>query len=743
MLLSVAIIAKNEEKNIERCLSALQNLNNRIDYEIVVVDTGSNDNTINIAKRFTDKVYEHPWTGDFSEMRNISISYCTGKWIMILDADEVIESVDEIVKFFKSDESKVFNCMTLKSKNILSENENEYILMDLVRLFKNHKDFKYKGRVHEQPFLKEPIGISKITFLHYGYSRVDYNVMQYKYERNLELLLKNLEEGNKSIYNYFQIAQTYGMQNNVSEALKYIKIAYSLIGDKRDNIKSYLYVDHLYASTELKVGNYEKVIELAENAIKINNDHLDFYVMLINAYMKKAQADIASKYCDKYLELHNKINNGYIVSDISVPCNTFCRKDEIIKDKILCDYSEKQFDKIPKFFEQIKNESIKEELKEIYIYSLLKNKRYDEAYLYLREKEIEEKDIQILCNIFDKFKNEGCLEEILANIQDIVNLNDILKSIIEVIYIRKDEVNFNKGIQLHTYNIWKSKYILEFIYKNKFDIDEFKSINVNEIYQYITYLVRDYKCIAKLCEYSKEKFLTKDLATLKVVTTIEDILILNDSINGQEYDELLDRARLNKLNYINLIYDKKTIRNIDFCNLIGNNLLIWLEINDLIMFYKDDKLKVVKKLKELIKRFPQYKKLINVFLEKVNYKINVKMIEEKEKLLKASEEFICNGMFDDALEILNELNNIFKYEYEVLSLKGIALYSKGIYDKSILDLAIANSIKESDFDCIYNMACVFEAMGKLDEAKEYYKRAFNLTVDEEIKKEISQIINNF
>ena len=100
MLLSIAMIVKNEERNIERCLKALQVLNNKMEYEIIIVDTGSTDSTISIAKKYTEKVYEHNWTGNFAEMRNISIGYCKGKWILILDADEVLESEDEFINFF-------------------------------------------------------------------------------------------------------------------------------------------------------------------------------------------------------------------------------------------------------------------------------------------------------------------------------------------------------------------------------------------------------------------------------------------------------------------------------------------------------------------------------------------------------------------------------------------------------------------------------------------------------------------
>ena len=95
--LSVCIIAKNESEVIGRCLACVMNFAD----EIIVVDTGSSDNTKYIASTYTDKVYDFPWDDDFSEARNFSFSKATMDYIMWIDCDDVIddENQKKIIKF--------------------------------------------------------------------------------------------------------------------------------------------------------------------------------------------------------------------------------------------------------------------------------------------------------------------------------------------------------------------------------------------------------------------------------------------------------------------------------------------------------------------------------------------------------------------------------------------------------------------------------------------------------------------
>ena len=89
--ISLCMIVKNEERVLARCLDSLCELMD----EIIIVDTGSTDSTIDIARKYTDKVYNFPWCDDFSAARNFSFSKATKEYIYVADADEVLDSENQ------------------------------------------------------------------------------------------------------------------------------------------------------------------------------------------------------------------------------------------------------------------------------------------------------------------------------------------------------------------------------------------------------------------------------------------------------------------------------------------------------------------------------------------------------------------------------------------------------------------------------------------------------------------------
>ena len=119
MLLSIVMIIKDEEDVLERSLLALVPLMKEIESELVILDTGSTDNSVEIAKKYTDKVYFKEWNKNFADMRNESIKYAKGEWILILDTDEELIYYSRLVEFFNNNIC-ILNTIFLNKINILS-----------------------------------------------------------------------------------------------------------------------------------------------------------------------------------------------------------------------------------------------------------------------------------------------------------------------------------------------------------------------------------------------------------------------------------------------------------------------------------------------------------------------------------------------------------------------------------------------------------------------------------------------
>ena len=138
--LSLCMIAKNEEEFIGDCLASVSKL---VD-EIIVVDTGSTDRTIEIAESYGAKVLHHPWQGDFAAARNESLAHATGDWILVLDADETLPSEGhaELKKALRNKDNVGY---ALAIENLMGEAGNEVQTALIFRLFQNRPDVRFEG----------------------------------------------------------------------------------------------------------------------------------------------------------------------------------------------------------------------------------------------------------------------------------------------------------------------------------------------------------------------------------------------------------------------------------------------------------------------------------------------------------------------------------------------------------------------------------------------------------------------
>ncbi|HIG26320.1 MAG TPA: glycosyltransferase, partial [Verrucomicrobiales bacterium] len=227
--LSVCLIARNEEKHLPSCLRSIQGL----PAQIVVVDTGSSDRTIEIAQSFGAEVYSFPWQDDFSAARNVSLERATSDWILILDADEELPcDQHEILKR----EIRNPGAMAFRLPIIDCGKEDEghsYV----PRLFRNAPGLFYVGRIHEQVLssvearrqqwkLDHLLGTA--TIQHHGYT-AEIIKSRDKVARNLKLLEKAIEEFPNEPHLLMNFGMELARSGHLDEGLEQYLEAYEIM----------------------------------------------------------------------------------------------------------------------------------------------------------------------------------------------------------------------------------------------------------------------------------------------------------------------------------------------------------------------------------------------------------------------------------------------------------------------------------------------------------------------------------
>ena len=211
-MISICIIVKNEEKMLNQCLKHLIPLN----YEIVVVDTGSTDGTKDVAINYTDKVYDYPWNQDFSAARNFAISKASNDYIFMIDSDEILASCDkkELETYIQRYPDGIGRVMIISE--YYRDNEKYSVKNQVSRIF-SKKKYCYQGRIHEQvvPIEGETGTIydAPIHIYHGGYDG-DLETRRKKTERNINLLKKELEDKGDDPYILYQLGKSYYMQED-------------------------------------------------------------------------------------------------------------------------------------------------------------------------------------------------------------------------------------------------------------------------------------------------------------------------------------------------------------------------------------------------------------------------------------------------------------------------------------------------------------------------------------------------
>ncbi|MBR5598269.1 MAG: glycosyltransferase family 2 protein [Lachnospiraceae bacterium] len=283
--ISICMIMKNEEKNLKTCLESVKCLN----CELILVDTGSTDSTLEIAKKYTDKIYHFDWIHDFAAARNYSLSLAINDWVLVLDCDESISSIDmdSLSMFMDIHPDKIG---LLSRRNHYEMNQSDSVYTDQVERFFNRKLYEYRGEVHEQVVPKASaisLNLGKkesinLYLEHFGYVGSP-EELHAKAMRDAEILKIMLVKNPNDPYLYFQLGQSYNMLHDDEKALYYYDKGLSFDVNPEAEYVQMMVIGYGYALLHLE--RYEQALGLA-NIYDVFAVSADFICLMGLIYLR-------------------------------------------------------------------------------------------------------------------------------------------------------------------------------------------------------------------------------------------------------------------------------------------------------------------------------------------------------------------------------------------------------------------------------------------------------------------------
>ncbi len=225
-LVAAAMIVRDEAGRLGACLESIRHV---VD-EILIVDTGSSDDSVAIATSYGARVISHPWTGDFSAARNVALDAVQARWVLYIDADERLRPIaraDVVALLDEADEV----AFRVKLRPFAGATPGrEY------RLWRNDARIRFEGIIHEKvvPSIKavaetegRPIGLCELELDHVGYD----GDQDHKHARNLPLLRAQLEREPRNAFNWRHLATVLEAMGDVEASVDALDHARALVND--------------------------------------------------------------------------------------------------------------------------------------------------------------------------------------------------------------------------------------------------------------------------------------------------------------------------------------------------------------------------------------------------------------------------------------------------------------------------------------------------------------------------------
>lgn len=728
MLLSVGMMVKDEEKYLERCLEALRPILDAISSELIIVDTGSQDRTVEIAKKYTDKVYFHKWNNNFGEMRNTVLKYAKGEWFFFLDADEIIDDYQDIIDFFKTDRHRKANAAFFMLKNLAIENdERNYGYNYALRFFRRDKDFHFKGAVHEQPVFKMPVAQIKASAIHYGYVKDDSQLMEYKYQRNVEILKQELNKDPNNIYYWFQLAQSYGMYGDIDKSHDAILKAYSLMKAQK---KYYMYIAAFMAKSYFTKKVYRQAIEVAEEACKVKDGHVDLLYYIAVSHYELGNYRLALKKFERYLTAVEKFKKNEGLIDLSISYVTVDYYERALHLICLIHKKLHDYDNALEYTKKIQDESIYNstiphvveilieqnklrELKDLFQEKVAINELFTEAFLWA----IEQKRVYL------DSERKNMLARLFADDNTDYGLLNCVRLLGEESPVPEELLSRIEALDWKQLPEFYADILLVLINNGHSLVSYLKKMPGFKIMSYFKYLfdLQRRPFTQTLHSYINQQDATQDHSDndwLRVKVHLLQCILLNGTLTDSDYEKLFNAYIDSGVRYIKLTYDEEIINSckVEWVKTSSDAFLLYMA--KALQQLEDDKAAYVRYLREALKCDNNMKKGIEMLLSNFQEKLKEskqkadeaadELAELKQRLLESLEEHVNYGKIDVAKQLIAQYEGLVGTDAELESIKSVVLVIEQRYDEAENLLHQALKKFGDNYDLLYNLIYVQE-----------------------------------
>lgn len=338
--LSISLLVSNSIDTIEKCMESLQPILQNVSSELIVVDTGGTDGSIEIAKKYATKVVPFVWCNDFAKARNAGLREARGEWFLFLDDDEWFNNVTPIIEFFNSGEYLKYNSAGYGIRNYVNKQGTSWEQVPTYRMVKIEKETRFVSPIHE---MLRPIRFPEKRLdcfvHHYGYAYDSEEEARKHSYRNIPLLKEVLEKTPDEYRMILQLVKEYCVIKEYEMAEQISWDAVHRLQESKDFTKYNVRMVSWILSNIVRIKTRNKDLDQAiinaeefinyewVNEITKNN----LYYNLITLYYEKKEYEK----CLKYIPFYETTYNNLIGNLEYRRGQAILEQEDIVKESIL------------------------------------------------------------------------------------------------------------------------------------------------------------------------------------------------------------------------------------------------------------------------------------------------------------------------------------------------------------------------------------------------------------------------